>query len=92
MAHQVPAAMAPPAFCGVPEWLLGEPVTELAARWEAHCEFGRHDRRQGTRRREAGAGPKYGRVVTGRLLAAPVPVPGPRGVRAVVFGGEMAES
>ncbi|WP_455358294.1 hypothetical protein [Streptomyces sp. SYSU K21746] len=74
MAHQIRAVMAHPAFCGVPEWLLGELVTELAARWEARCESERHDRRQGSRRREAGAGPKYELVFTDRLLATLVQV------------------
>lgn len=69
MTHQSRAMMAHPAFCGVPEWLLGELVTELAARWEDRCESERHDRRQGSRRREAGAGPKYELVFTDRLLA-----------------------
>jgi DDE superfamily endonuclease len=69
MSHQIRAVMAHPAFCGVPEWLLGELVTELAARWEARCESERHDCRQGSRRREAGAGPKYELVFTDRLLA-----------------------
>ncbi len=72
MTPQIRAVMARPAFCGVPEWLLGELVTELAARWEARCESERHDRRQGSRRREAGAGPKYELVFTDRLLATPV--------------------
>ncbi|MFB7531398.1 transposase family protein [Streptomyces sp. NPDC056178] len=48
---------------------MGELVTELAARWEARCESERHDRRQGSRRREAGAGPKYELGFTDRLLA-----------------------
>ncbi|MGW6100664.1 transposase family protein [Streptomyces sp. NPDC055157] len=69
MTHQIRAVMAHLAFCGVPEWLLGELVTELAARWEARCESERHGRRQGSRRREAGAGPKYELVFTDRLLA-----------------------
>ncbi|MCX4792341.1 MULTISPECIES: transposase [unclassified Streptomyces] len=69
MIRQIRAVMAHPAFCGVPKWLLGELVTELAARWEARCESERHDRRQGSRRREAGAGPKYELVFTDRLLA-----------------------
>ncbi|WP_407284901.1 hypothetical protein [Streptomyces sp. BP-8] len=29
MAHRTRAVMAPPAFCRVPEWLLGELVTEF---------------------------------------------------------------
>ncbi|MBM9506640.1 helix-turn-helix domain-containing protein [Actinacidiphila acididurans] len=69
MSRQICAVMAHPAFCGVSEWLLGELVAELAARRGARCESERHDRRQGSRRREAGAGPKYELVFTDRLLA-----------------------
>ena len=46
---------------------LGELVTELAP-WEARCESGRRQRRRGDRRRQAGAGPEYELVFTGRLL------------------------
>ncbi|MFB6879156.1 transposase family protein [Streptomyces sp. NPDC056323] len=35
----------------------------------ARCESESHGRRQGSRRREAGAGPKYELVFTDRLLA-----------------------
>ncbi|MFG2146860.1 transposase family protein [Streptomyces sp. NPDC048696] len=51
--------MSHPSFCGVSHQLLGELVAELAPRWEARCESDRHERRQGARKREAGAGPKY---------------------------------
>jgi hypothetical protein len=68
MIHQARAAMSHPAFCGVSDQLLGELVAELAPRWEARCESGRHERREGTRRREAGAGPKYELVFVDRLL------------------------
>ncbi|WP_406424729.1 transposase [Streptomyces sp. NBC_00873] len=61
--------MAHPAFCGVSRQHLGELIEELAPRWEARCESGRHDRRQAKRRREAGAGPKYELVFTDRVLA-----------------------
>ncbi|MEU1599806.1 transposase family protein [Streptomyces sp. NPDC005708] len=38
---------------------LGELLDELEPQWQARCEGGRHDRRGGARRRQAGAGPKY---------------------------------
>ncbi|MGP8303682.1 transposase family protein [Streptomyces inhibens] len=60
--------MSHSAFCGLSEEHLGELASELAARWEARCESGRHDRRGGSHRREAGAGPKYGLVFVDRLL------------------------
>ncbi|MFF1832609.1 hypothetical protein ACFVXE_00100 [Streptomyces sp. NPDC058231] len=60
--------MSHPAFCGLSRRHLGELVTELAPRWVARCESGRHGRREGDRRREAGAGPKYELVFTDRLL------------------------
>lgn len=56
------------AFCGLPAEHLGELAAELATRWQARCESGRHERRGGSRRREAGAGPKYEMVFVGRLL------------------------
>ncbi|MFD3535985.1 transposase family protein [Streptomyces sp. NPDC058664] len=65
---QARAAMAHPAFCGLSYQHLGELIEELAPRWEARCESGRHDRRHGDRRREAGAGPKYELVFTDRVL------------------------
>lgn len=65
---QARAAMSHPAFCGLSRQLLGELVAELAPRWEARCESGRHERRQGARKREAGSGPKYELVFTDRLL------------------------
>jgi len=43
-------------------------AAELAPRWEARCESKRYERRQGARRREEGAGPKYELVFTDRLL------------------------
>jgi hypothetical protein len=43
-------------------------AAELAPRWEARCESKRYERRRGARKREAGAGPKYELVFTGRLL------------------------
>ena len=64
--------MAHSAFCGLSEQHLGELVVELAPRWQARCESYRHDRRQGARRREAGAGPKHELVFMDRLLATPV--------------------
>ncbi|WP_405773711.1 transposase family protein [Streptomyces sp. NBC_00859] len=75
MTHQIHAVMTHPAFCGVPEWLLGELITELTGHWEARCESERHDRRQALRRREAGAGPKYELVFTDRQLATLVHLP-----------------
>ncbi|MFB7916059.1 transposase family protein [Streptomyces sp. NPDC056061] len=60
--------MSHPAFCGVTYQHLGELIEELAPRWEARCESGRHERRQGRRRREAGAGPRYELVFTDRVL------------------------
>ena len=60
--------MSHDAFCGLSREHLGELVTELAPRWEARCESGRHQRRRGDRRRQAGAGPKYELVFTNRLL------------------------
>ena len=65
---QTRAAMS--AFCllqpvgGVPGCL----AAELASRWEARCESGRHDRRGNRRRREAGAGSTYELVFVDRLL------------------------
>jgi hypothetical protein len=64
--------MSPPAFCGVSDQHLAELATELAPRWEARCESGRHDRRGGARECEAGAGPKYEFVFVDRLLVTPV--------------------
>ena len=69
MTSQARAAMSHSAFCGLPEEYLGELAAELALRWEARCESGRHDRRGGGRRREAGAGPGYELVFVDRLLA-----------------------
>lgn len=61
--------MSHPAFCGLSRQHLGELAAELAPRWEARCESGRRERREGGRQREAGAGPKYELVFTDRLLA-----------------------
>ncbi|MFD0509245.1 transposase family protein [Streptomyces chiangmaiensis] len=69
MTSQARAAMSHSAFCGLSEEHLGELVAELAPRWEARCESGRHERRGSARRREAGAGPKYDLVFVDRLLA-----------------------
>lgn len=61
----------------MPSWLTARsavfrPSTlasaELAPRWEVRCESGRHERRHGARKREAGAGPKYKLVFTDRVL------------------------
>ncbi|MGW0855095.1 transposase family protein [Streptomyces sp. NPDC002690] len=60
--------MSQPAFCGLSRQHLGDLIAELAPRWVARCESGRHKRREGDRRREAGAGPKYELVFTERLL------------------------
>lgn len=60
--------MAHPALCGLARQHLGEFIEELAPRWEARCESGRHERRRGRRRRQAGAGPKYELVFTDRVL------------------------
>lgn len=60
--------MSHPAFCGISDQHLGELVAELGPQWEARCESGRHKRREGARRRKAGAGPKYGLVFVDRLL------------------------
>ena len=65
---QARAAMSRYAFCGLSREHLRELVTELAPQWEARCESGRRQRRRGDRRRQAGAGPKYAWVFTGRLL------------------------
>ncbi|MFB6944869.1 MULTISPECIES: transposase family protein [unclassified Streptomyces] len=65
---QARVAMSHPAFTGLSRQHLGALVAELAPRWEARCESGRHGRRGGARQREAGAGPKYGLVFTDRLL------------------------
>lgn len=65
---QARTAMSHPAFTGLSRQHLGALVSELAPRWEARCESGRHDRRGRARQREAGAGPKYGLVFTDRLL------------------------
>ncbi|MFJ7058657.1 transposase family protein [Streptomyces microflavus] len=43
-------------------------IEKLAPRWDARCESGRHDRRHGKRRRQAGAGPKYELVFIDRVL------------------------
>jgi hypothetical protein len=59
--------MSHSALCGLSRVHRGELVTELAPRWEARCESGRRQRRRGDRR-QAGAGPKYALVFTGRLL------------------------
>ncbi|MBX9362101.1 transposase family protein [Streptomyces sp. WAC04114] len=61
--------MSHPAFCGVTRPHLGELIEELAPRWEARCESGRHERRQSARRRQAGAGPKYELAFIDRVLA-----------------------
>ncbi|MGW1506035.1 hypothetical protein ACWCQW_47570 [Streptomyces mirabilis] len=60
-----------PAFCGISGLHLGELAAELGAR----CESGRHERREGARLREAGAGPKYGLVFVDRLLVTLVHLP-----------------
>ncbi len=60
--------MSHPSFCGVSRQHLGELIEELAPRWEAGCESGRHERRQGARLRQAGAGPEYELVFTDRVL------------------------
>src|ERR1039458_594542 len=60
--------MSRSAFCGLSRGHPGELVTGLAPRWEARCESGRRQRRRGGRRRQAGAGPEYELVFTGRLL------------------------
>ena len=60
--------MSHPAFCGLSRQHLGELVAELALCWVARCESGRHERCEGDRRREAGAGPEYELVFTDRLL------------------------
>lgn len=60
--------MSHPAFCGLSRHHLGELVAELAPRWVASCESGRHERREGDRLRETGAGPTYELVFTDRLL------------------------
>ncbi|MGW1428113.1 helix-turn-helix domain-containing protein [Streptomyces sp. NPDC002431] len=57
------------AFCGLSRKHLGALVEELAPRWEARCESARHQRREGARQRQAGAGPKHEFVFTDRLLA-----------------------
>ncbi|MEU2622999.1 transposase family protein [Streptomyces sp. NPDC007157] len=56
------------AFCGLSAQHLGELIAELAPRWDARCESGRQQRRNGARRRKAGAGPKYELVFTDRVL------------------------
>jgi hypothetical protein len=63
--------MSHSAFCGLSEEHPRELAAELAPRWEARSESGRHDRRGDARRREAGAGPKYELVFVDRLLATP---------------------
>jgi hypothetical protein len=65
---QARAAMAHHAFCGISRQHLGDLIEELAPRWEARCESGRHERRGGARQREIGAGPKYGLVLIDRVL------------------------
>lgn len=60
--------MAHPALCGLTRQHLGELIEELAPRWEAHCDSGRHERRRGGRRRQAGAGPRYELVFTDHVL------------------------
>ncbi|MFD7068928.1 transposase family protein [Streptomyces sp. NPDC059913] len=57
------------AFCGLSRKHLGALVEELAPRWEARCESARHQRREGARQRQAGAGPKHEFVFTDRLPA-----------------------
>ncbi|TJZ99257.1 IS5/IS1182 family transposase [Actinacidiphila oryziradicis] len=47
---------------------LGELLDELEPQWQARCEGGRHDRRRGARRRQAGAGPKYELTFRDRLV------------------------
>jgi len=44
-------------------------IEELAPRWEARCESGCHERRDGARQRKTGAGPKYELVFIDRVLA-----------------------
>ncbi|MEU9800352.1 transposase family protein [Streptomyces sp. NPDC051000] len=61
--------MSHPAFCGLSRQHLGELIEELAPRWDARCESVRRERRQGARRRQAGAGPKYELVFADRVLA-----------------------
>lgn len=68
MTSQARAAMSHPAFCGISGLNLSELAAELGPRWEARCESGRHERREGVRLREAGAGPKCGLVFVDRLL------------------------
>jgi hypothetical protein len=43
-------------------------LDELEPQWQARCEGGRHDRRGGARRRQAGAGPKYELTFRDRLV------------------------
>lgn len=57
------------AFCGISAQHLAELIAELAPRWDARCESGRHERRHGARKRRVGAGPKYELVFTDRVLA-----------------------
>lgn len=61
--------MSHPSLCGLSRRHLDELIEELAPRWVSRCESARRDRREGSRRREAGAGPKYELVFTDRLLA-----------------------
>jgi hypothetical protein len=68
MTDQARAAIFHPAFCGISGLHLRELAAELGPRWEAWCASGRHERREGVRLCEAGAGPKYGLVFVDRLL------------------------
>lgn len=65
--EQARAAMSHPDFCGLSRQHLGELAGELAPRWVAPCVSGRHGRREGDGRREAGTGPKYEPVFIDRL-------------------------
>ncbi|MEU4933219.1 IS5/IS1182 family transposase, partial [Streptomyces yokosukanensis] len=65
----VRTALSHPSSCGLSRQRLGELIEELAPRWQARCESGRHGRRRGARRRHRGAGPKYELAFTDRVLA-----------------------
>ncbi|MGW5973611.1 hypothetical protein [Streptomyces sp. NPDC055186] len=72
--EQARAAVSPPAFCGLSRHCPGERIAELAPHRVVRRESGCHERREGGRRPEARAGPKYELVFTDRLLVTLVPL------------------
>jgi hypothetical protein len=63
------AALSHPCFTGIPQQHLGDLIIELADPWTAHHQAALDQRRGHTRRRAAGAGPRYRLAFCDRVLA-----------------------